>query len=93
MTDLREPHVDWADHTPDECEYVCANPLCEHYCIRESEYPKTMYVKCRTELGQTSPTDDGDLDCECGERLIPVDLLGCEGVSEDTVRRYQAAGI
>jgi hypothetical protein len=80
-----ERHQDFADVEPDECEYVCQNPACEHS-------RKARYVKCRTELGLPIPIDDRELDCECGDRFIPVDMVGCESVSEDTVRRYRAVG-
>lgn len=65
--------------------FVCTNHECEHYRI-------AVDVKCRTELGHTSVFDERDLDCECGAQLVQVDLLGCEGVSPETIRRYQEVG-
>jgi hypothetical protein len=84
-----ELHPDWADpvcsETECELEFVCPN----HDCRR---YTKAVYVRCRTELGHTSPVDDRDLDCPCGERLVQVDLLGCESVSPQEIKRLQAVG-
>jgi len=67
-----------------ELDFVCPDHGCEHYKI-------PVEVRCRTEpLNVTTPIDDRDLDCECGDRLIQHDLLGCESVSPETRRRYKA---
>jgi hypothetical protein len=69
-----------------ELDFTCPNPRCEFY-------KTAVEVRCRVEpLNVTTPVDDRDLDCVCGDRLIQHDLLGCESVSVETRRRYQEAG-
>jgi hypothetical protein len=65
--------------------FVCTNHECDHYRV-------SVDVKCRTELGSTSVCDERDLDCECGAQLVQVDLLGCEHVPAELIRRYQEVG-
>ena len=61
-------------NTDCELDFTCPNHDCPHY--REIKL-----VWCHTDhLNFTSPKDDPDLDCECGERLVQIELLGCRAI-------------
>ncbi len=73
-------------NTDCELDFTCPNRDCSHY-------RRSRLVVCHTDyLNSTSPVDDRDLDCECGERLVQIELLGCEQVDPKTIQRYQGVG-
>ena len=73
-------------NTDCELDFTCPNRDCTHY--------RTIkLVVCHTDfLNSTSPVDDRDLDCECGERLVQHELLGCESYTPEEIARRQAVG-
>lgn len=75
-------------NTDCELDFTCPNrDSCPHY-------GKAKLVWCHTDhLNFTSVKDERDLECECGERLVQIDLLGCESYTPEEIARRQAVGV